>query len=127
MCMARALSLRGDLGEAGRLLGLTGASAKIADGDRLIKLFCEPEDEGGYETLFGIAPATFCDWRTHPKDWALFGEYGKQDVIAERAVAKKMARFPLPESEWETWFLDSKINSTGWPTDKPTVIDAGAS
>jgi DNA polymerase len=123
MCMARALSLPGDLAEAGRLLGLK-ESAKIEDGDRLIKLFCEPEDEGGYETLFGIAPATFCDWRTHPKDWELFCEYCKQDVIAERAAAKKMRRFPLPDSEWETWFLDNKINSTGWPVCRLTVDGA---
>jgi DNA polymerase len=124
MCMARALSLPGDLEEAGRLLGLTQASAKIADGKRLIKLFCEPEDEGGYETLFGLAEPTFCDWRTHPQDWTLFCEYCKQDVIAERAAAHKMRKFPLPNREWETWFLSEKVNSTGWPVDAATVNGA---
>jgi DNA polymerase len=123
MCMARALSLPGDLEDAGRLLGLK-SSAKIGDGSRLIKLFCEPEDEGGYETLFGIAPATFCDWRTHPQDWELFKNYCLQDVVAERAAAKKMRKYPLPDSEWETWFLDNKINSTGWPVCLQTVSGA---
>ena len=124
MCIARALSLPGDLEEAGRLLGLTQASAKIADGKRLIKLFCEPEDEGGYETLFGLAEPTFCDWRTHPKDWSLFCEYCKQDVVAERAAAKKMRKFPLSDEEWETWFLDQAINARGWTVDRATVDGA---
>ena len=126
MCMARALSLPGDLGDAGKILGLPPTQAKIEDGDRLIKLFSEPEDEGGYETLFGIAAATFCDWRTHPKDWALFGEYCKRDVIAERAAAHKMRKFPLPNEEWDTWFLDYEINARGWPVDQLTVDGAAA-
>ena len=124
MCMARALSFPGDLGEAGRLLGLSGKNAKNPDGDRLIKLFSEPEDEGGYETLFGTAEPTFCDWRTHPKDWELFCRYCVQDVIAERAAAHKMRKFPLPDSEWETWGLDAKINETGWPVDLLLVQNA---
>jgi DNA polymerase len=126
MCMARALSLPGDLEEAGKLLGLTTATAKISDGKRLIKLFCEPEDEGGYETLFGTAEPTFCDWRTHPKDWELFCAYCVQDVIAERACASKMRKFPLSDEEWETWFLDQAINERGWPVDQPTVDGARA-
>ena len=126
MCMARALSLPGDLGDAGKILGLPPTQAKIEDGDRLIKLFSEPEDEGGYETLFGTAPATVCDWRAHPKDWILFGEYCKRDVIAERAAAHKMRKFPLPDEEWNTWFLDHAINSRGWPVDQLTVDGAAA-
>lgn len=124
MCMARALSFPGDLGKAGRLLRLSGRSAKNPDGDRLIKLFSEPEDEGGYETLLGTAEPTFCDWRTHPKDWKLFCAYCVQDVIAERSAAHKMRKFPLPDSEWETWFLDQAINARGWPVDRVTVDGA---
>lgn len=126
MLMARYLSLPGALDASGEILGLGTELAKIKDGDRLIKLFCEAESEGGEETLFGISEPAFRDWRTHPRDWALFAEYCKQDVIAERAAAKKMQRFPLPEQEWENWFLDQQINERGWPVDKPTVDGASA-
>lgn len=124
MCNAKYLGLPGALEDAGRILGLKQFQAKIADGDRLIELFCEPVDIGGRETLFGISEPTFNNWHTHPKDWELFCEYCKQDVIAERALAKKMKNFPLPQSEIETWFLDQYINQRGWTTDLPTVQGA---
>ena len=126
MIVARSLSYPGKLAEAGRLLGLKEDVAKIEDGDRLVQLFCEPEDPGGYDTLFGIAPPTFRDWNTDPKDWVLFGEYCKQDVVAERASLHKMKYFPVSDEEWETWFLDQKINTVGWPVDLPLVEGARA-
>lgn len=126
MIIARALSYPGKLGEAGRLLGLKEESIKLEDGDRLVKLFCSPEDEGGYETLFGIAPPTFRDWRTDPKDWELFGKYCKQDIVAARSNTKKMEDFPISDEEWETWFLSEAINARGWPCDMPLVNGARA-
>jgi DNA polymerase bacteriophage-type len=124
MCNARYLGLPGKLEKAGPILGLTQEVSKIADGERLIRLFCTPEDEGGEETLFGISEPTFRDWRTDPKDWKLFGEYCIRDVIAERAAMKKMRPFSLSQEEWETWLLSEKINSTGWPVDLLLVQNA---
>jgi DNA polymerase len=124
MVMARSLSLPGTLEEAGAILGLREDLAKIKDGKRLIKLFCEPEDEGGEETLFGLSLPTFRDWRTDPQDWQRFCDYCCQDVVAERAAEKKMSKFPVPETEWETWYMDQAINEIGWPVDRPTVDGA---
>jgi DNA polymerase len=124
MANARYLSLPGSLSGAGEILGLTESQAKIKDGDRLIKLFCEPEDEGGRETLFGLSEPTFRDWRTDPTDWKLFCDYCVQDVIAERTITKKLRKFPLPEEEWKTWFLSEKINETGLPVSLDLVSGA---
>lgn len=125
MCNARYLGLPGKLDEAGRILGLGSDLSKIADGTRLVRLFCMPESEGGEQTLFGISEPTFRDWRTDPKDWKLFGEYCVRDVIAERAAMRRMHPFPLSQEEWETWLLSEKINSTGWPVDLLLVKNAG--
>lgn len=124
MCNARYLSLPGSLEAVGEILGVTDSQAKIKDGKRLIKLFCEPEDAGGEETLFGTSLPTFRNWRTDPTDWRLFGEYCVQDVIAERANQKKLDKFPLPESEWETWFLSERINERGLPVSLELVSGA---
>src|ERR1700728_3225825 len=124
MCNARYLSLPGSLDAAGEILGIGEDVAKLKVGNRLIKLFCSPEDEGGETTLFGISEPTFRDWRTDPKDWALFGDYCKQDVVAERAILKKLDKFPLPEFEWDVWQLANKVNRSGWPVDMSLVTGA---
>ena len=125
MAQARSLSLPGKLKEAGAILKL-GEKSKLRTGDDLIRLFCVPADLGGKETLWGLSDPLFNDWSTHPREWALFCEYGGQDVVAERAAENRMKRFPMPESEQETWCLDQKINDTGWPVDHTTVEGARA-
>ena len=126
MANARYLSLPGSLDGAGEILGLGAGQAKLKDGKRLINLFCEPESNGGEDTLFGLSEPTFRDWRTDPADWKLFGEYCIQDVIAERALAKKMRKFALPEEEWQTWILSEHINERGIPVDASLVAGARA-
>ena len=121
MVHSRYLSLPGNLGDAGKVLGLKEDSAKMEVGERLIDLFCFPESEGGEETLFGTSQPCFRDWST---DWELFKKYCKQDVIAERAIEKKLSAYPMPEAEWEAWFVDQWINETGWPTD--SLLNTGA-
>ena len=124
MARCRYLSLPGGLGAAGEILGLSESQAKIKDGKRLIRLFCEPESCGGAETLFGTSQPLFRDWSTDPADWAAFVAYGKQDVEAARAIGKKLKKFPLPDFEWETWFLSERINSNGLPTDEKLIAGA---
>lgn len=131
MAHSRYLSLPGKLHDAGEILDIGEAAkmrtggGKTGKGAALIRFFCEPESVGGEETLFGISQPLFRDWRTHPKEWALFCDYGGQDVVAERAVGKKLSKFPMPESERELWVLDQKINETGWPVDQ-TLVDGSA-
>jgi DNA polymerase len=120
---ARYAGLPGKLGEAGAILGL-GDEAKLRTGTALIKLFCEPVELGGKDTLFGLSETVFNTPYTHPREWAQFVDYGRQDVVAERAAGKKLKAFPMSEEEWETWRLDSKINETGWPVDLLLVSNA---
>lgn len=121
---ARYLSIPGSLEDAGKILGLKEDQAKDKDGKRLISLFCEPTCSGGEEGLFGTTQAGFRDWATDPVDWDLFLSYCKRDVEAERTIAKKMARFPLPQSEIEMWWLDQKINEAGLVVDGEVVAGA---
>ena len=119
---ARYMSLPGGLKEAGAILGLKESEAKIADGERLIKKFCSPETEGGKPTLFGTSVPLYRNWETDPEDWQRFCDYGVRDVVAERTIInKKLKKFPLPEEEWTNWFLDQKINETGWFVDLDLV------
>jgi len=124
MVSSRYMSMPGSLDAAGEILGLGSEAAKLKSGKRLIQLFCSPEDEGGEENLFGVSEPTFRDWRTDPAEWLLFGKYCVQDVIAERAIFKKLQKFPVPDSEWETWVLSEKINGRGVPTDQVLVSGA---
>jgi DNA polymerase len=124
MVQARYLSLPGSLEECGEKLGLPPDLAKMEEGKRLIKKFCLPAKEGGEETLFGISEAIFRDWESDPEDWKLFGSYCIQDVVAERAIINRMAKFPLPLQEWELYQLDQKINDFGIPCDMLLVNNA---
>jgi DNA polymerase len=124
MARCRYLSLPGGLDAAGEILGLSESQAKLKDGKRLIKKFCEPESAGGEETLFGLSQPLFRDWSTDPADWQNFVAYGKRDVEAERTIGKKLKKFPLPDFEWETWFLDQNINARGLPVSMQLVTGA---
>lgn len=125
MIKARYLSLPGKLEAAGEVLGLGEDEAKIKDGSRLISKFCSPSISAKEGGLFGSTPAGFKDWSTDPEDWEKFGIYCKRDVTSERTIGKKCDKFPLPDHEWETWFLDQKINSFGWPVNRDLVHGAG--
>ena len=124
MARCRYLSLPGGLDAAGEILRLSETQAKLKDGKRLIKKFCEPESEGGEETLFGLSKPLFRDWSTDPADWQNFVAYGARDVEAERTIGKKLKKFPLPDFEWETWFLSERINQNGLPTDEKLIAGA---
>lgn len=118
---ARHLSVTGDLGAVGKVFGLPADELKDKEGERLIKLFCEPAVVARETPLFGPMPAWFEDWDTRPEDWARFCEYCKQDVVSERALWKKMQAFPLPAEEQRGWCLDQAINARGLPMDLDLV------
>ena len=126
MVLARALSMPGSLEDVCEILRVPLDQAKIADGDRLIKLFCEPKVLGGEVGLFGVSKPGFNDWNTHPVDWDLFCSYCKNDVTAERAIERKLRKFPLPDTEVRGWLLDGKINAAGIPTDMDLVRGASS-
>lgn len=126
MIWSRHLSVPGHLEDACEVFGLPIGEAKIKEGKKLIQIFCVPASMGGEETLFGVSEPSFHDWNSKPAEWAQFCAYCKQDVVAERAILKKMERFPLPEREQRGWVLDQRINHRGMPLDLPLIAGATA-
>ena len=107
---AFAHGLPGNLEALCQVFELPDDIAKIKDGKRLIQQFCKPRPAN-----HKLHRATK---ETHPKDWARFKEYAKNDITAMRAVHKLMPSWntDLPD-EKELWALDQKINNRGFAVD----------
>jgi len=113
MVMARYASISGNLEFVGRVLELPEDAAKLATGKKLIKLFCEPNKKGTFNTR-----------DTHPTEWSSFMDYCRQDVIAERVIGEKLRAFRLPPMEQKVYELDQAINERGIPVDMKFVQKA---
>lgn len=59
-----------------------------------------------------------------PDKWNTFKEYCMQDVEVERAIKKKLSRFPLKQSEQKLWEYDQRINNRGVRVDMQFVENA---
>lgn len=118
MSLAYLQCFKGTLDEVGKQMGLADAVTKDKEGDRLIRLFSMPQ------RVTKKQPHRIRDWRTDPADWNRFGEYCRQDVVAETAVWKRLIRFPIPAIEWELYELDQRINDRGKPVDMVFVQNA---
>lgn len=119
MVLAYSQSFMGGL-EA--VLEQTGAPQEVAknkEGKRLIRMFCQPQKPTKKN------PWVWRDSFTDPEDWALFGEYNVDDVIAERdGVYKRLIKFPMGPGEWGLYHLDQLINDRGLPIDRKFVTNA---
>lgn len=115
MINARYASIAGDLAFVGEVLGLREDEAKISEGKKLISFFCKPTKKG-----------VFNDHLSHPDKWAAFVEYCRQDVIAERAIGRKLKAFELPSFEKKILKIDNDINWRGMPVDMDFVARASA-
>lgn len=111
--LAHHLSLPGKLEDVAKILQMK--ELKDPRGEKLVKMFSKPVSLGGEQTLFGIAPPLFRDQKSHPKEFAEYIEYCRQDIRAERGLWYRMNMIPLPEIEWRGWLLDQKINEFGMP------------
>lgn len=107
MAWAMSLSLPGGLAALGETLKLGDDAAKTADGKRLIQKFCTPR--GAQQRDLG------------DDDWLRFCDYCRQDVRAEMAVAKRLGRYPMPDTEWRVWQVDQHVNDNGLPIDLDLV------
>jgi len=104
------LSLMG----VGAVLGLE--KQKLSEGKDLIRYFCIPcaptITNGGRK-------------RNRPADavdkWNLFVDYNKRDVEVELAIHQRLRRFPVPDSIWEEYHLDQRINDRGVLIDRQLV------
>jgi len=111
--MAHNISLPGKLEKVARILNM--AEQKDERGKDLIKMFSEPVSKGGDMTLFGVAPPLFRDHNSHPREFAEYVEYCKQDVRTERALWHRLIKIGFPDYEWQGWLLNHRINELGMP------------
>ena len=119
----RYLSLPASLEVQGEVLGLPPSLAKNKRGDELVKLFCQKVFVKATKKN-PVAREYYNDWNSHPKEWAEFLEYGKQDVVAEGELLRRMRllrAMPLPPLEQKLWLFDQKVNDRGMPTDREFV------
>lgn len=87
-------------------------------GKKLIRQFCTPAtpnliNKGARRNLPSLDPA----------GWKAFKEYNRRDVKVEQAIHTRLAKFPVPEAEWEAYALDHRINDAGIKLDA-TLVDA---
>jgi DNA polymerase len=114
----RYLSLPASLDVQGHVMDLPANLAKDKRGEELIKLFCQKVIIKA--TKKNPSREYYNDWTTHPKEWAEFLEYGRQDVVAEGELLRRMRvlrALPLPDFEQRLWLLDQKVNDRGMPVD----------
>lgn len=111
--MGLPLSLEG----AGAVLGLE--KQKLTEGKELIRYFCKP-----------CAATATNGQRTrnlpeHARDkWEAFKAYNRRDVEAEMSIQARLSKFPVPDSVWDEYVLDQKINDRGVRLDRTLVKNA---
>lgn len=114
---AAELGLPQTLAGVAKVLGLE--EQKDNRGKALIKYFCmpcNPTKVNGGRTI---------NLPEHDiKKWEDFKEYCIQDVEVERAIKKKISRFPIAESEQRLWEYDQRINDRGVRVDLSFVNNA---
>lgn len=118
----RYLSLPASLDVQCRVMDLPANLTKDERGDELIELFCEKVITK--QTKKNPSREYYNDWNSHPKEWQEFLNYGKQDVVAEGELLRRMRvlrALPLPEFEQRVWILDQKVNDRGMPVDRSFV------
>jgi DNA polymerase len=110
------LGMPGNLADVGKVVGLSDDKQKMSIGWSLIRYFCipcKPTKTNGNRTRN----------RPHhdPAKWNLFKEYCARDIDSEDAIAEKLAKFPVPDSEWKLWHLDHRMMTKGAMLDRCLV------
>lgn len=107
------LSLR----DIGSVLGLP--RQKITAGKELVRYFCTP-----------CKPTKANQNRTRnfpyhaPDKWQQFKQYNQRDVEVEMEITQKLECFPVPQNEWENYWMDQDINDRGIRIDQQLVNNA---
>ena len=114
---AAVLALPRSLEDVGAVLGLDGR--KMKEGKELIRYFCVPckptKANGGRRRNLPCHA---------PEKWEVFKSYCMRDVDVEKAIRRKLGKFPIPEGEMEVYRLDQRINDRGVLVDMGLVRQA---
>lgn len=114
---AATLGLPLSLKDVGTVLGLN--KQKITAGKELVKYFCTP-----------CTPTKANQHRTRnfpyhaPDKWQDFKRYNQRDVEVEMAISQKLNHYPVPQSEWNLYWMDQRINDRGIKVDQQLVQNA---
>lgn len=114
---AATLGLPLSLRDVGTVLGLP--RQKITAGKELVRYFCTP-----------CKPTKVNQHRTRnfpyhaPDKWQQFKQYNQRDVEVEMEITQKLSRFPVPQNEWENYWMDQDINDRGIQIDQQLVNNA---
>ena len=107
------LSLR----DVGSVLGLP--RQKITAGKELVRYFCTP-----CKTTKANQNRTR-NFPYHATDkWQQFKQYNQRDVEVEMEITQKLECFPVPQNEWENYWMDQDINDRGIRIDQQLVNNA---
>lgn len=113
------LGLPGNLADVGKVVGLPEDQQKKRSGSALIRYFCIPCKP---------TKANMGRTRNRPihdrEKWRLFKDYCAGDVVAEREIANRLAKFPVPDKEQRLWALDQRMNNKGVTIDRTLVESA---
>jgi len=119
MIHALSCGLPRSLAGVGQALGLSEDEAKMKEGKALIQYFCKPckatKTNGGRTRNLP---------QHDPRKWLTFEAYNCRDVEAERTIRKMLESQPVPQKEWEAYWLDQRINDRGVLIDRKLMENA---
>lgn len=111
--MAYAHGLPGGLDGLCTALKVPLEFAKIADGKRLIQVFCVPKKDGSY-----VEP-----WES-PIEWEKFKVYAEGDIHSLRAAYRRLPTHNFNGANRRYFWLDAEINERGFAVDLPLIESA---
>ena len=113
MVQAFSHALPGALEKLGEVLNLHEDHRKIADGKKLVRLFCMPQTKG-FAKKHGAIRATKA---THPAEWQRFVQYAGGDIVTMREARRLMPSWNYKDKQLTLWHTDLKINNRGFAVD----------
>ncbi len=116
MVWAFSLGFSGGLADIGKQLGLPQEKQKLEEGRKLVLKFCKPAPKNHNVERYTK--------QNSPEEWKRFCQYNSQDVVAEREIMMLLKPYPMTEEEWQTYWVDQRINDTGFPVDLHLVDQA---
>lgn len=118
MLQALHCSLPGALAKAGDVLRLPMEMQKDREGKALMRMFSMP-----YSPKQGKPKRKFYWWE-NPEKWTKYLSYNRSDVVAERNIGIRLAKYDMSDDEWEMWWYDQEINNAGVPINQGMVRNA---
>lgn len=113
MVQAFSHALPGALDKLGEVLNMHESDRKLADGKKLVRLFCMPQNED-FVKKWGTNRASKA---THPAEWQRFVQYAGGDIVTMRRVRQKVPSWNYKDKQLTLWHTDLAINNRGFAVD----------